>query len=99
MVRWIAALVVVGFLFGEVRAERPKLLARAMGNAGGSFHGNFQGRENTYWESAGQGLGVRRRARNAWLQSEGHRQNMPIFSMLRVSRGANGVGVVGRNRR
>lgn len=93
--KWILAICVVALYTVEVKAERPRLLARQMADAGGAFHGGHQGRENTYWDSTGRVLGARMRARQAWRQSPGHAANLPMFG-LRVVRGANGVGVVGR---
>lgn len=64
---------------GEVRAERPRVLGRAMVNSGSAFHGSYRGAENTY--VGGGRIGARIRAKQAWGASPGHAANL-----------ANGVG-------
>jgi len=92
----LLSLVLVLICASFVQAQGPRGLAVAIGNAGAPFHNGYQGKENTYWESGNRVLGVRFRAKRKWRHSNmGHAGNLPLFG-LRVGRGGNGIGVVGR---
>jgi hypothetical protein len=93
------------FVVSEARAERPRVLGRAMVQQRGSFHGNYGGAENTYWDT-GSRLGARLRAANAWRGSPGHAANMRNHNVggilgigllrTRVVGVNGGIAVVGR---
>jgi len=93
--KWILAICIVTICTVEAKAERPRILARAIANAGQSFHGNYGRMENSYWDT-GSRIGAKRRAKEAWSNSPGHAANLPHLTRLRVVRGPNGIGVVGR---
>lgn len=92
MVRCYIFLAVV-LLGGSVNADSPGRFARRLASAGSLFHDQSAGRENIFYSS--NAAFPRRQARVAWRKSPGHAANLPMIG-LRVSRGPNGVYVVGR---
>lgn len=95
----VIACFALAFTGSESRAERPRLLGRAIAGSGVAQHGSYAGRENVYWDT-GSRLGARVRAHAAWRQSPGHNANLLAgvggFFRTRVV-GVNGsVAVVGR---
>lgn len=87
-------LMVIACLFCSVSmADTKQQWANRMSRQGGLSHDPSGGRENVYYSS--NAAFPRLQARAAWHRSPGHRANLPMLG-LRVSRGPNGVYVVGR---
>ena len=93
MFRFVLMLVLM-IVPAMLSAEPPQAFASRLAASGQLYHDASAGRrENVFYSSSA--AFPRAQARAAWRQSPGHRVNLPMVG-LRVSRGPNGVYVVGR---